>query len=138
MVEHRAKRKLFQQFSTPTASVDVICTGTPKAAKAKQHEKRPQSRIPLRSNTMTRSNQLVMVEHRARAIDETKQCRQLSTPTASVYVICTPVPRVAKAKQHEKRPQSRILSSTNQLAMAEHVNRARASGERKRCRQLFP
>ena len=119
MVEHRAKRKLFQQFSTPTASVDVICTGTPKAAKAKQHEKRPQSRIPLRSNTMTRSNQLVMVEHRARAIDETKQCRQLSTLTAhaSVYVICTPVPRVAKAKQHEKRPQSRILSSTNQLAM---------------------
>ena len=41
-----AKRKLFQQFSTPTASVDV----TPKAAKAKQHEKRPQSRIPLRSS----------------------------------------------------------------------------------------
>ena len=125
MVEHRAKRKLFQQFSTPTASVDVICTVTPKAAKAKQHEKRPQSRIPLRSNT--RSNQLVMVEHRARAIDETKQCRQLSTHTASVYVICTPVPR---------RPQSPIPSSTNQLAMAEHVDRARASGERKRRRQL--
>ncbi len=125
MVEHRAKRKLFQQFSTSTASVDVICTVTPKAAKAKQHEKRPQSRIPLRSNT--RSNQLVMVEHRARAIDKTKQCRQLSTPTASVYVICTPVPR---------RPQSPIPSSTNQLAMAEHVDRARASDERKRCRQL--
>ncbi len=33
-------------------------------------------------------------------------------------------------------PRVRIPSSTNQLAMAEHVDRARASGERKRCRQL--
>ncbi len=48
----------------------------------KQHDKRPQSRIPLmvvRSTSNT--NQLDVAKHIDSASDERKQCRQLSTPT---------------------------------------------------------
>ena len=102
-----------RQLSTPTGTTLLL-------------EQHPSSTQAAREATLQSTSPPLIVRNSTSSVAQ-------QSGTSSVHVTSTP--RAAKAKQHEKR-RIPFRSNTNQLAMAEHVDRARVSDERKRCRQL--